>query len=344
MKSLCWLAALTIFVVLTSNGAAADPAQERGRLSDGRAYRIENGMRLIDYIAELEVTADDLRRQNQALEDELEERRQKSGGQEAKRPVVETPLLGAQRAPRSEELPVANSDLCLAKTQPLNARIAELESQLSRGRVEAKACDYQSTDNPLWGRIHQLESQLSEHTSDAARAEREDQEVQLERARRDLRTKSDELADRESDLKTTRSDLESARQELAGLRSQREEASTRASLSSPPIVKVPPERPANDLTNPDAVRKELRNRLAKIQELVIQRKNLLDASKGRSKGVSIDIQPLASKKGESLDTLRILAARVTAEADAQHVEAGLGEIEAALNDDIQVLNRLSHGR
>ena len=49
-----------------------------GRLPDGRAFRIDqaSGLRLSDYIAELEVSADDLRRQVVALEDELNERRQ----------------------------------------------------------------------------------------------------------------------------------------------------------------------------------------------------------------------------------------------------------------------------
>lgn len=47
----------------------------RGRLPDGRAYRTDaQGVRIIDYIAELELSVEDLSRQIQDLESELERR------------------------------------------------------------------------------------------------------------------------------------------------------------------------------------------------------------------------------------------------------------------------------
>ena len=64
---------------ISSEVSAEPSAQEKpfGRLSSGEAYRVDaQGFRLVDRLAELEVTNDDLQRQVVALEDEIADKRQ----------------------------------------------------------------------------------------------------------------------------------------------------------------------------------------------------------------------------------------------------------------------------
>lgn len=63
-----FLLSVTLFV----NAFAED---DRGRLTDGRAFRTDaQGMQLVDYIAELEVTIDELKRRVHGLQYEVEEK------------------------------------------------------------------------------------------------------------------------------------------------------------------------------------------------------------------------------------------------------------------------------
>lgn len=94
------VAVLAFLPVITGplNGAA-DQAK-RGRLPDGRAYRTAaDGVEMVDYVAELELTVDELNRRVHGLEDELAEkasrieRLQASGLRE--QGIKERDLLGA---------------------------------------------------------------------------------------------------------------------------------------------------------------------------------------------------------------------------------------------------------
>src|SRR5690606_5305661 len=95
------LTAATISILLTAGISMAEPAQRFGRTADGRAYRIDaQGLRLVDQMAELEVTVDELRRQVIALENELETKNRKIERLSTERPgsadtpeVKETNLL-----------------------------------------------------------------------------------------------------------------------------------------------------------------------------------------------------------------------------------------------------------
>lgn len=68
MKYLCGSALLFTLIIY---GSVLN-AQERGRLNDGRAFRIdENGNQLVDYIAELELDVESLTRKVSGLQSEL---------------------------------------------------------------------------------------------------------------------------------------------------------------------------------------------------------------------------------------------------------------------------------
>ena len=67
------LAFITLVIFTLSQSVLAEP--KRGRLPDGRAYRIDAaGNELVDYVAELEVTNDSYKQRIFGLEDEIKEK------------------------------------------------------------------------------------------------------------------------------------------------------------------------------------------------------------------------------------------------------------------------------
>lgn len=118
-------------LIMTSLSAADD---DRGRLSDGRAYRTDSqGNQLVDYIAELELSNDSLRRQVAGLESEVEQKQaliDKIGRTGSDAPVVERTLIG-EAAPRAEckETPCD----CASKIQE---RVSEVEHRAQQNEKE----------------------------------------------------------------------------------------------------------------------------------------------------------------------------------------------------------------
>lgn len=93
-----------------------------------------------------------------------------------------------------------------------------------------------------------------------------------------------------------------------------------------------------DLTG---VRQRLNARLAEIQKLIRQRKDLADRLTQRQKGISVSMHQLQSKDGVSLDKLRVQLQGLQDAAQGSQVEIGIGQIEYLLNDDIKMLQRLA---
>ena len=93
-----------------------------------------------------------------------------------------------------------------------------------------------------------------------------------------------------------------------------------------------------------AAKKELQNTLSRVQSLVIRRKDLYDSAKAKSKGVTLQLRPLVSQSGNSLDSYRAKAATLSAADPVSEIRKGLVQIESLLNDDIEILKRLSFGR
>jgi TolA-binding protein len=88
---------VSVFVALFAQNTYSQSEPASGRTADGRAYRTDSqGVVMIDYIAELELETDSLRRQVQGLESEIEELRSSSssGRKEsvAVAPKIECPV------------------------------------------------------------------------------------------------------------------------------------------------------------------------------------------------------------------------------------------------------------
>ncbi|MCB0318635.1 MAG: hypothetical protein KDD56_07745 [Bdellovibrionales bacterium] len=136
---------LKVFVLMLalSGISVAEDTAKRGRLPDGRAYRVDAaGNELVDYIAELEVTNDALKQRIIGLEDEVKEKveaidRIKETG-EINPQVEERNLLavGNQEISGSESKAVEHNQELEKENSQLKTELAESKSKIVELQAE----------------------------------------------------------------------------------------------------------------------------------------------------------------------------------------------------------------
>lgn len=343
-----------------------------GRLSDGRAFRIDqSGMRLIDQVAELEVTNDDFKRQVVALEDELKE---KNG-------IIESLRAGVKIAPEdrlreqdllgntASGLPKAATAACdrteveqlKLKLSQQNSNQASTDSQanvnnqeLSKLKVKVMQLEEENMKSKdrialLTAEKNQMLAQLQgSKTTDSERSQLALKIAKLEQERTKLLEDNDSLkntiaqkdqaASRESEQETQK-----LKQELASLKEQLvetqqealklQEANSRSRMVEPVKVELA-KAPIRNQSSPES-----KNLLTAIQSKIMKRKSLLDNVSKSGKGISLSATNLVTANGLSLDRLR-------QEVNSGSVDAstikGLTEISNILDADISTASRLSH--
>lgn len=204
--------------LLTSTAARAD--NERGRLPDGRAYRTDSGgNQLVDYIAELELSVDNLKRQVSGLEYEVEQ----------KQAIIDSgPSAGCAVGKIKE------SDLL--KT----GQKTEVKSALvSPPAITCPACDCtaQITEAKSTGRLEGEEA--ARRSSAEASYQNQARDAELQRVKAELASARTALSQREAlatklqtqlgkasaeqqEVQAKDKEVESAHRELASLRESRD--------------------------------------------------------------------------------------------------------------------------
>lgn len=137
----------SLFVALSVASAvqAEDADSSRGRLPDGRAFRTDaQGNQLVDYIAELELSVEQLNRRVHGLEFEVEERQReiarlsRSGGSATG--IAERDLLRSQPqkdSPRADSFAMAGLRQETSQTAPdCSAEVAATQQLLEKTRFD----------------------------------------------------------------------------------------------------------------------------------------------------------------------------------------------------------------
>ncbi|MCB0323599.1 MAG: hypothetical protein KDD69_08495 [Bdellovibrionales bacterium] len=367
--------------------AVADPSggsQPRyGRLADGRAYRIDaQGLRLVDQMAELEVTVEELRREMRKLEGELVERdgiisRLKEGKTSADAAAAQ-PLPPARAS--NTEAPDCNelvSSLYL-KTATLERELRETKQQLGEQAVKRSAaqpldarCDYDSPANPLWAQVERLQQELMKGPT---RENYVEQVAEADTLGREVQTLKESLTKQQQENERLAAELSAQGGLLSRLTAEnddlRAQAASRASLareqpaldaegaapeqqaqpstaaatdriesasSAPEVAASEQSEPSAEPSSPTArnLQRKFHSELAAIQGLIMERKNLLDRSRG-----SHSPQPLVTANGTSLDRLREEIAALSWTSNSASIEDGLNEIKQLLKEDIAALRRV----
>lgn len=358
---------------LSVSTASAEPSEKKfGRLADGRAYRVDSsGFRLVDQVAELEVTVDELRRELEASRNENKDQartitRLKSGNSEASDfEVKEKNLIKSAKISKSTQADPPN---CNELVSNLYLKVATLESRLQQAKqanvpqqlaqvqcpeprsVRVESCDYDSEKNPLWSQVQRLQKELMSGPTKESIASQRKSLGEAERSLVELQSKLTEQSNVSSSLKQELSvrnnELEEAQEQLAALsdelsevQEENEKFRARGALRTARTKRTT--APATKLTvasTPAAKRLQSRfsKQLSNIQSLILRRKDLLDALEKR--GGSYQTSPLVTTNGMSLDTLRSGVATLNWSSNSATIEDGLKEIESLLRKDIQNLS------
>lgn len=205
MKSRVALA--VAFSALTAYMPSVYAEDDKGRLPDGRAFRTDSqGNQLVDYIAELELSVDALRRQVSGLEGEVEQKQaliDKIGNRGYDAPIVERNLVGAPKPAACKEMPCD----CTAKIQD---KVRELQSLSEENEKEF---------------LQRINSLQGERTQELAQAQRTIDRMRNEAAQKDVLLKSYEtgVQNVSNEKDRVQAVLHSKTKEVAELRTQESE-------------------------------------------------------------------------------------------------------------------------
>lgn len=326
-----------------------------GRYPDGTAFRTdEQGFELADHVAELEVTVDDLRKQVRALEDELadKDRRLQAGG--APREELKERALPIAGSPERSTAGLSDRavELCQREKAALERELQAARSASANDQVSPLHGSCEAETAPLRAQITQLQHTLMSGPSKeqiAESAERSAErvtalEATLGERERKLAAVGEELARVSQELEETRAKLASSGGPVQHARSSEAQpvysrsANARAAIASE--AERSESQPTMTAVQLTSAKRELQGRLQEIQKLIHQRKELLDSAKARRREVSVKVQPLVSKDGQSLDALRVRANKLGAQ-DVEPTTKGIEDIRAVLHQDIALLKRLS---
>lgn len=233
--------------------------------------------------------------------------------------------LKEQISKQQAEIQAKNSQLA-----QLQENLDEAQSQLGQRSSIAQELDRQrNVNSQVAQEVVALRAQLKEYAA-LEKTQKEEQEKFAALAADHQKLKEQYSAQLAKNSQPTK--------QLASVKSDKSESSyQRASLAAAPIAMsagTSAVKPV-DATN-------ISKQLAAIQNLISNRKHLLDAHKARGGGVSVNVQPLVAKNGQSLDQLRSISGRLSSQEEAKAVSKSIAEITAMLNEDIALLTRLAN--
>ena len=350
-------------LVFSLNVLAETPTH--GRTEDGRPYRIDKqGFQVIDQMAELEVTIDDLKQQVLSLENEVEDKNNlisslKSNAPQACQGLIENSVVETQAVSQGE---ITSCDKLVL---PLQTEIRKLENQLVVNRAQSEEQCEQVTE-PLHQQITKLQTALMSSPSKEQLAKEESRSTTLKERVGKLARRAEESEQIASDAQERIGHLESAleqstakerrlSQQIAKLEASNQELSgsrkSRASMERSGVRaknrRLAPRstrKPRESILSKSAIakaKKSFKTQLSSIQNSIMKRKNMLDKLKSKRSDIKVSAQSLVSLKGNSLDTLRTMAKQAKTPSQVQQVRQELEEIAKILEEDLEVFKRLS---
>lgn len=312
---------------VTSVSIAEDIAPTRGRLRDGTAYRTDTaGNKLSDYIAELEVTNAELRRQLTVAEEQ-------AAGKPA---AAAVPTLPSTTSSFSQtKCPVCPYTEA-SVTGAVKTAVAN-EKQICEHRLKSAAIEGSSTANLAASsaaanceqqaeqRLTKTQRELDQRLTDTQR----ELNQQIAKLKDENQALSQQLMDTQDQLASVEKAAERGVQQRASLAS----AATVTAESSPIAA-------SSGRAGSTNLKQAFASELATTQNLIMTRKSLLDTLRSKRPSISLSPQSLVAKDGTSLDSVRSQIASNSATTSEEKLARDLKEIQTVLKDDISVLSRL----
>lgn len=322
--------------------------EERGRLADGRAFRTDGeGNQLVDYIAELEVTAEALQTQVQGLESELKEKIAKisvlEGQQGCSKPLAERALtttpetadLGRCETERSR---ISQLDALLESTR----EDLSIERQISVKRLE----EAKRTELSLRSEIEERTKSLESLTGELKLAQGELQNLQKQLSAQPLAVvRAQVIPEARAALKPETIAPEVAIQPVT----ERSTDTQAVGLANPLTVTTSeaqvPGTSATALIQArgkavEVVRSRMRTEINQLKGLIASRDQAFRNYNRSATSVSFRPQPVVSESGMSLAEIerRLVASSTVSE--VARLGRDIAQIRARMNEDIALLKRM----
>lgn len=304
--------AYLLLLLISSTVFASPQNAERGRLPDGRAYRLnDDGHQVVDYIAELETTVDALTQQVIALEDQL-----KAGG-------AIPSEAGSVSCPPQVTCPAPVS--CDSQ---IDSAVREVKINLQAAcdsRVQAIEAGYTQ------------EIQNKDESLDSVRASMSELALQ----------KQSNLEQQVSLLQTS---LKQERERIAQLQAEINSVRAEAIVSEPIIPVEPKLAPSNEQRRSSQTPALLSLRSAviadakRVQEIATQRDTLYRTDKASTNQLSLKPQAAVSKNGNSIKELKSKAESANSFRQLADVRSELSQIRTKLQSDIEAVKRVQRLR
>jgi archaellum component FlaC len=361
MKCLKLLILCSIFVISSSR---IIQAEENGRLKNGQAFRIDQqGYRLVDELAELQVKNRELAERVATLEGQIED--SALNVQETKLECPKQSCPNIQARDCRGEIELLQKELGQTKLElsdrPTVAQLQKLMQERDSAVTQALSV---SERNQLARK--EIENSHERELADFRTKMKGLEEETSKKANESLtqKEKAAQLQDELSRLKTSELALKQTVESLsAKIESQAQLLAKTQSIAANKDAQIAKlENTSRNETDQRAMLKrdihqtveQVRNQvqlsttptsyttvsLQQIQQLVLKRKDLRDSLKGSVQ--NIELSPLKTRGGLTLDVIRARIANNEVSLDEMGGE--LLQLRAVLDQDIELLQRLQHIR
>ncbi|MGI6524506.1 MAG: hypothetical protein ACOX2O_04330 [Bdellovibrionota bacterium] len=308
----------TLLLLLCSTTAVmAEDEPLRGRLPDGRAYRTDaQGVRIIDYIAELELSVEDLSRQIQDLESELERR----GGR------------------RSQGADVEKKDGALVEKDILVDSVVAEGVQVEGVKVEEVKAPTCPPDRSI-----ELERKLQEAEQRIFTLQNEAAELRSAQS-----TPHNLCVEEKGEILKLRAEVEAADKEIQRYKSNLANATTAVqsrTVKAPPAVSQVASQPKARYAppKPDAftnLRSELQAEYNRLQRSISRRNTKYRQYQTKAKSVKFKLSSLRSANNKTLESIKYGIKHEKSLPALKALRVDLRQIAKRVNDDIALIDRL----
>lgn len=311
---------------------AASQAEEgeRGRLPDGRAFRIDaEGNQLVDYIAELELSVQSLNRRIEGLENELDAKNIALAQGHA------DPAVAEQGEMRERTLAQADSSSGLAQRAQVNCPVCPEADPASRARLPVVSEDCTAATESL-----ERKNEEQKETIQRLIEEREKQGKLNTRVVAELQR---QLSGREQEL----SQLKSAAGHTepvpdpalaAALKSQDQQGQEIEKADVP--VEAPEQMGTARRRAIEAYKGNLSTEINKVRTMIATRDKLYREYLKVPRALKLEPARAVSSRNLSLDQIRNQMDKSTSMTTLSLLSRDISEIRAKISDDIGLLKRV----
>ncbi len=326
-----------------ASGEDIDP--QRGRLADGRAFRVDpQGNEIVDYIAELELANEALKRQVYGLQTEVEQKtaaleRSERGNTE----VTERDLLSRGTVkPKMLEVEPPEAPSQQAELGALRAQRDSLLAELETLRA-AKSQNENNTSNDeaqillsrivkLEGSLRKVEQEKSELSSRYA--------VAIERSD----ALAAELAKAESKGASLK-EAESAKKEVLALRAHIETLNETVKARDAELKKAAVTMPASQGSARERVvdtfKSKLQEDLATLKSAIATRDTMFVSYSKDSTAVKFSPAKPVSERGIGVKEITGRLRAVTSVVELSALRRDIAEISYKVNEDVKLMERMN---